>query len=82
MRIASSSLIKKEGTDEPKAVLAIYEDFQCPHCRDFEKTFGPTVAKMVDSGAVAVDYYMVAILNRSNAGYSSRAANAAYCVGR
>jgi protein-disulfide isomerase len=80
VRIASSSLVKKEGTDEPKAVLAIYEDFQCPHCRDFEKTFGPTIAKMVDSGAVAVDYYMLSILNRSNAGYSSRAANAAYCV--
>jgi protein-disulfide isomerase len=80
VRITSASLIKKDGTDEPKAVLSIYEDFQCPHCRDFEKTFGPTIAKMVDSGAVAVDYYMLSILNRSNAGYSSRAANAAYCV--
>ena len=80
VRVASNSLVKKEGTEEPKAVLAIYEDFQCPHCRDFEKAFGPTIAKLVDSGAVAVDYYMMSILNRSNGGYSSRAANAAYCV--
>ncbi len=80
VRVASNSLVKKEGTDEPKAVLAIYEDFQCPHCRDFEKAFGPTIAKMIDSGAVAVDYYMLSILNRTNSGYSSRAANAAYCV--
>ena len=81
VRVASNSLVKKEGTDEPKAVLSIYEDFQCPHCRDFEKNFGPTVAKIIDSGAAAVDYYMVSILNRTNGGYSGRAANAAYCVG-
>lgn len=80
VRIASESVVKKEGTDEPKAVLSIYEDFQCPHCRDFEKAFGPTIAKMIDSGAVAVDYYMMAILNRTNGGFSARAANAAYCV--
>ncbi|MFM9034817.1 MAG: DsbA family protein [Mycobacterium sp.] len=80
VRVASQSLIKKDNTDEPKAVLSIYEDFQCPHCRDFEKTFGPAVAKLVDSGAAAVDYYMVSILNRTNGGYSGRAANAAYCV--
>ena len=80
VRVASDSLVKKEGTEEPKAVLAIYEDFQCPHCRDFEKKFGPAVAKLVDSGAAAVDYYMLSILNRVNGGYSSRAANAAYCV--
>lgn len=80
VRVASESIIKKDGTDEPKAVLSIYEDFQCPHCRDFEKNFGPTIAKLVDSGAAAVDYNMLAILNRVNGGYSTRASNAAYCV--
>lgn len=81
VRITSNSLIKKDGSDEPKAVLAIYEDFQCPHCRVFEKTFGPTVNKLVDSGAIAADYYLVSILNsRVNDIYSTRAANAAYCV--
>jgi protein-disulfide isomerase len=81
VRITSDSLIKKDGSDEPKAVLAMYEDFQCPHCRDFEKTFGATISKLIDSGAVAADYYMVSILNsRANDDYSTRAANAAYCV--
>jgi protein-disulfide isomerase len=81
VRITSNSLIKKDGSDEPKAVLAMYEDFQCPHCRDFEKAFGPTISKLIDSGAVAADYYMVSILNsRANDNYSTRAANAAYCV--
>ena len=44
VRITSNSLIKKDGSDEPKAVLSMYEDFQCPHCRDFEKAFGPTIS--------------------------------------
>lgn len=81
VRITSNSLIKKDGSDEPKAVLSLYEDFQCPHCREFESTFGPTITKLTDSGAVATDYYMLAILNSSaNRNYSTRAANAAYCV--
>ena len=80
VRIASPALIKKPGTEEPKAVLSIYEDFQCPHCRDFEKNFGSTIEKIVSSGAAAVDYNMVAILSKVSGGYSGRAANAAYCV--
>lgn len=80
VRITSAALIKKDGSEEPKAVLSIYEDFQCPHCRDFEKTFGPAIDKIVESGAGAVDYNMVSILGKTNGGYSARAANAAYCV--
>ena len=81
VRVTSNSLMKKDGGDEPKAVLAMYEDFQCPHCRDFEKAFSSTISKLIDSGAVAADYYMVSILNsRVNDNYSTRAANAAYCV--
>ena len=83
VRVTSEALIKKPDTDEPKAVLSVYEDFQCPHCRTFEKNFGSAVNKLVESGAVAVDYYMVALpgLDRGNKGYSTRAANAGYCVG-
>jgi protein-disulfide isomerase len=80
IRVASSNVIKKEGSDDPKVVLSMYEDFLCPHCGEFEQQFGPTVSKLIDSGAVAADYYMVAILDRQGNGYSSRAANAAYCV--
>jgi protein-disulfide isomerase len=80
IRVASSNVIKKEGSDDPKVVLSMYEDFLCPHCGQFEQQFGPTVSGLIDSGAVAADYYMVAILDRQGNGYSSRAANAAYCV--
>jgi len=80
IRVTSGALIKKDGTDEPKAVLSLYEDFLCPACGNFEKQFGNTVNKLIDSGAVAADYYMVSILDRQGDGYSTRAANAAYCV--
>ena len=81
IRVSSSTLIDKEGTTEPKAVVSLYEDFLCPHCRDFEQKFGPTINQLIDSGAIAADYYMVAILDSpSNDNYSSRAAGAAYCV--
>lgn len=80
IRVTSSKLVTKEG-GEPKAVLSMYEDFLCPHCAEFEKQFGPTVRKLIDTGAVAADYYMVAILDRpQNQNYSSRAGGAAYCV--
>ncbi|MCW2557354.1 MAG: rane protein, partial [Mycobacterium sp.] len=51
-----------------------------PYCRKFEHTFGTTVDKLIDTGAVAADYHMVAILDRPNRDYSSRAGAAAYCV--
>jgi protein-disulfide isomerase len=81
IRVASSKLITKEGTTEPKAVLSLYEDFLCPLCGRFEQQFGPTVTQLIDSGAIAADYNMVAILSRpANQNYSSRAGAAAYCV--
>jgi protein-disulfide isomerase len=81
VRVTSSNLVTKPGTTEPKAVLGLYEDFLCPHCGQFEKDYGPTVNKLIDTGAVAADYYMVGILDSPrNQNYSSRAGNAAYCV--
>lgn len=81
IRVTSSKLITKEGTTEPKAVVSLYEDFLCPVCGQFEQQFGPTVTQLIASGAIATDYYMVAILDRpSNQNYSSRASSAAYCV--
>ncbi len=81
VRVASSDLITKDGTAEPKVVLGLYEDFLCPVCGRFEQAFGPTITQLIDSGAVAADYYMVAILDRpANQNYSSRASAAAYCV--
>jgi protein-disulfide isomerase len=80
IRLTSSSLITNPGTGQPTVVLSLYEDSLCPYCRRFEQTFGATVDKLIDTGAVAADYYMVAILDRPGRDYSSRAGAAAYCV--
>ena len=81
IRVTTSKLVTKDGSKDPKAVVSFYEDFLCPACGNFERGFGPTVSKLIDSGAIAADYYMVGLLSRpQNDDYSSRAANAAYCV--
>ncbi|MGH3725497.1 MAG: DsbA family protein [Mycobacterium sp.] len=77
-----AKLITKEGTTEPKVVLTLIEDPICPACAMFEQQFGPTVNKLIDTGAVKADYDMVAILDapKFKRDYSSRASAAAYCV--
>lgn len=81
VRVTSTKLITQDGSGDPKAVVSFYEDFLCPACANLERAFGPTVSRLIDSGAIAADYHMVAILNRpQNDDYSSRAGAAAYCV--
>ncbi|OBH03358.1 MULTISPECIES: DsbA family protein [unclassified Mycobacterium] len=81
VRVASSKVVTQPGTSNPKAVVSFYEDFLCPACGNFERAFGPTVSKLIDIGAIAADYSMVAILdNQKNQNYSSRAGAAALCV--
>jgi protein-disulfide isomerase len=80
IRVTSSNVITDPDTGQPTVVLSMYEDSLCPYCRRFEHTYGATVDKLINTGAVAADYYMVAILDRPNRDYSSRAGAAAYCV--
>jgi protein-disulfide isomerase len=90
VRVTSSKLVTQPGTSNPKAVVSFYEDFLCPACGNFERTFGPTVSKLIDIGAIAADYSMVVILdtkfaradavNPRNQNYSSRAGAASLCV--
>jgi protein-disulfide isomerase len=81
VRVTSSKLVTQPGTSNPKAVVSFYEDFLCPACGNFERTYGPTVSKLIDIGAIAADYSMVSILdNPKNQNYSSRAGAAALCV--
>jgi protein-disulfide isomerase len=81
VRVTSSKLVTQPGTSNPKAVVSVYEDFLCPACGNFERTFGPTVSRLIDIGAIAADYNMVSILDSArNQNYSSRAGAAALCV--
>ncbi|HEX7322846.1 MAG TPA: DsbA family protein [Mycobacterium sp.] len=84
VRVTSSKLVTRDGTKDPKApkaVVSFYEDFLCPACGNLERALGSTVSRLIDIGAIAADYHMVAILSRpDNDEYSTRAGAAAYCV--
>jgi protein-disulfide isomerase len=68
---------------QPGAAVTIdlYEDFQCPACRQFEQQVGPTVQELIDTGTVKVAYHPVAYLDRfSSTRYSTRASAASGCA--
>jgi protein-disulfide isomerase len=63
------------------ATVDVYEDFQCPNCRDFDAAVGATMDADVRANRAQVRYHPLAILDSSsNNDYSSRAANAALCA--
>lgn len=59
-----------------------YVDFMCPVCNSFEQAYGPTLQQLADDGTITLNIHPIAILDRLSQGtqYSTRAANAAYCV--
>lgn len=70
------------GKDTATVTVDVYEDFLCPICGTFEKTYGSDIKKAVEDGKVKVRYHILPMLNRlSNPeGYSTDSANAALCV--
>jgi len=46
------------GNANARHVMILYEDPQCPYCREFEELNGPVLSTLVDSGALAVEYRM------------------------
>ncbi|USI93086.1 DsbA family protein [Rhodococcus pyridinivorans] len=81
IRAVAPEVELEAGTDSPRRVVTIYEDYQCPACKNFEATFGGTLDELRTTGTAAIDYHPIAFLDRmSTTGYSSRAANASVCV--
>lgn len=69
--------------------LVIYEDFQCPICKQVEDVVGPTVTTLADQGKVRLEYHLRSFLdtniqrampNVPNPDSSLRAASAASCA--
>lgn len=62
--------------------LDTYIDFMCPICGQFETTYGPEILDLVDDGTITLNIHPISILDRLSQGteYSTRAANAMYCV--
>lgn len=69
------------GNPTAPVVVDVYEDFQCPVCKEFESQDGATLSSLVDEGKARVRYHPIAILDRASTDkYSTRAANAAAVV--
>jgi len=59
-----------------------YIDFMCPVCNQFEQAYGEAIQGLVDDGTITLNIHPISILDRASQGteYSTRAANAMYCV--
>lgn len=65
------------GDEAAPTTITVYEDLQCPACRDFEQATGDQVATGIESGDVRVEYRLVSFLDGASGNeYSSRALNA------
>ena len=61
--------------------IRIYLDYQCPFCQGFEQANGPQISDWVSKGTATVEIHPISFLDANSQNhYSSRAANAAYCV--
>jgi protein-disulfide isomerase len=60
------------GSEGARRRLVVFEDPQCPYCREFEEVSGDRLRREVAAGAVAVEYRIRSFLGDE----SVRAANA------
>jgi len=67
---------------EGENTLETYIDFMCPVCNRFEQLYGPDILKLVDDGTITLGIHPISILDGQSQGteFSTRAANAMYCV--
>jgi protein-disulfide isomerase len=70
------------GKETAKVTVDVYEDFLCPICGTFEKTYGAKLREQVEAGTVKVRYHVLPLLVRLSKpeGYSRDSANAALCA--
>ena len=74
-----SVVMAAQGTAAP--LLEIFEDFQCPICKEFEQLSGSTIKKLAASGKVKVVYRPFQLFQQAPLSTNSRrAANAALCA--
>lgn len=69
------------GQASAPVTVAVYEDFLCPACLQFEQANGAQLDAWVKAGTVKIEYRPVSILDqKSSTDYSTRALNAAAAV--
>jgi protein-disulfide isomerase len=62
--------------------IAVYVDYLCPYCGQFETTNGEQLASWLTAGNITLETHPISILDSASSGseYSTRSANAAACV--
>lgn len=70
--------------DAPHVV--VYEDYQCPHCSEYEQAYGPLFEQLVDSGQITMEirnatFMEINLMNEASTN-AARAAAAADAVGK
>lgn len=67
--------------DAPQS-FTLYEDHMCEGCQAFDRLYGQHIARVVDEGAVRVEYRTMNFLDpaSSSGSYSTRATAAAECI--
>jgi protein-disulfide isomerase len=59
----------------------LYEDFQCPVCRQFEGAVGTTVTGLAQQGRIVLNYHVLNFLDdKLGVQFSTPAANGAFCA--
>ncbi|MEU8544449.1 thioredoxin domain-containing protein [Streptomyces sp. NPDC048717] len=70
-----------QGRPDAPSTLAVWEDFRCPACAQFESIMRTSVHQLMASGALKVDYHLATLIDGNLGGTGSlRAANAAACA--
>jgi protein-disulfide isomerase len=74
----TGAIVVGDGED----TLDTYIDFMCPVCNQFEQIYGEAISGLVEDGTITHNIHPISILDRVSQGteYSTRAANAMYCV--
>lgn len=79
--VATDNGAIRVGQPDALAIVRIVADMQCPVCKQFEADHGELLSKSVADGTAAIEYNIVSYLDQmSSTEYSTRAANASYCV--
>ena len=70
-----------EASETKAPEIVVYVDYQCPICQAFDLPNSAQIRSWVDTGAATLEIRPISFLDRASLNeYSSRAANAAFCV--
>jgi protein-disulfide isomerase len=70
------------GQADAPHTVAIYQDYQCPICKQFDAAVGPWLEQQRTAGTTKIEYRPISILDAQSGGtrYSTRSASAAACM--